>query len=194
MVSGLFVMICMASCKKSSGDIQPKTTTDTSTKPVVVVSPKKTLFGKWNLVAERYIRYRDGVSISDIAAVSAPYNLAYVIFKSDSTFTALSMAWYPALSTYGVLKDDPSGNYRLTDSTLFLTTYLPGLTTISFGGVPSNPPALTPVSDKITLRKYTDSTVNVHHEYIFNATDPSTGPTGTYKYIWDLFYNKEIQH
>lgn len=187
--SDLFITICVASCRKSDNTVLSKPSADSLKKPVII-TPPITLVGRWDLSAEKYVRYHDGAEISNTSGVAAPYNLAYVIFNNDSTYTCLAMDWYPALSTYGVVKDEVAGTYRHTDSSLFVSSYLAGLNTISYGGPPSSPPALTPVSDKMMLRQLTDSTLTVHHEYVFNATDPSVGPVGNYRYIWDLYYRK----
>lgn len=188
--SGLFSIICVASCRKSDSITSSKPSVDSVKKPVVITPPPITLVGRWDVNAEKFVKYKDGAEISNTSGAAAPYNLAYVIFNNDSTYTCLAMDWYPALSTFGVMKDEVAGTYRHTDSSLFVSSYLAGLNTISYGGPPSSPPALTPVSDKMMLREFTDSTLTVHHEYVFNATDPSAGPVGNYKYIWDLYYRK----
>jgi len=186
---GLFAIICVASCRKNDKIVLTTPVVDSLKKPVVI-TPQLTLIGRWDLSAEKYMRYRDGAEISNTSGVAAPYNLAYVIFNSDSTYNCLAMDWYPALPTYGVVKDEVAGTYHVADSTLSVSTYLAGLNTIYYGGSPDAPPALTPVSDKMVLRQFTDSTVTVHHEYVFNCSDPSAGPVGNYKYIWELYYRK----
>jgi hypothetical protein len=186
---GLIVIICAVSCRKNDKIALTTPVVDSIKKPVVV-APQITLAGRWDLNAEKYVKYLDGAEILNTSGIAAPYNLAYVIFNSDSTYTCLAMDWYPALPTYGVMKDEVAGIYHVADSTLYVSTYLAGLNTIYYGGSPDAPPALTPVSDKMVLRQFTDSTVTVHHEYVFNCSDPSAGPVGNYKYIWDLYYRK----
>ncbi|SDI11838.1 hypothetical protein ACRQ5D_09320 [Mucilaginibacter sp. P25] len=188
--SCLLAIICAASCRKSDNATLSKPSPDSLKKPVIITPPPVTLVGRWDVSAEKFVKYRDGAEISNTTGAAAPYNLAYVIFNNDSTYTCLAMDWYPALSTYGVVKDEVAGTYRLADSSLSVSSYLAGLNTIYYGGPPNSPPTLTPVSDKMVLRQFTDSTLTVHHEYVFNATDPSAGPIGNYKYIWDLYYRK----
>ncbi len=195
----LFTIICIASCVKNdriapktqADDTAHKIVVDTTKKPVVTPPPQKTLFGRWDLQAEQFVKYLNGAEMVNASAVAAGYNSSYIIFNSDSTYTSASIDWYPALATFGVMKDDVAGTYHLADSSLLISSYLTGFNNIFFGAPPNAPPVIAPVSDKMVVRQFTDSTLYVHHEYLANCTDPSAGPTGIYKYVWDLYYIKQ---
>jgi hypothetical protein len=191
--SALFAIICIASCTKSDKIVPQKILAD-STKKIISITPpipQKTLIGRWDMTSEQFVKYLDGTEIASGSGQSLPYSFAYVIFNSDSTYTCSAADWYPALSTYGVLKDDSQGSFKLSaDTVLTVSTYLAGLNTVNNGVSPNAPPIIVPVSDKITLRQFTDTTLVVHHEYVFNCTDASAGPVGAYKIVWDLSYAK----
>ncbi len=193
----LLAIICTASCVKNDkiglktlADTTHKIVIDTTKKPVVT-PPQKTLFGRWDLQAEQFVKYHDGALMVNASDIAAGYNSSYVIFKSDSTYSSSSIDWYPALSTFGTMQDNAAGTYHLADTSLLISSYLTNFNTVFYGAPPSAPPVIAPVSDKMVIRQFTDSTLSIHHEYVANCTDLSAGPLGTYKYVWDLYYIKQ---